>query len=571
MPPSSPDNPGYLDLHSPHSINNLLLQLLGTEEVVATVRDDGDVEVILVRHIVQAIERRAGPRSTLPTAADEVRPIFQANVGSSAWGLAIHTQSRILACSSNRHEVHIFKFALLDQQGGSLNDESPSNREESYPGLDRNTDVTLRVINGDANIPYISFCNTRDDPEARWLLTTDILGICRVVDLHENKAVQQFRFGRSARPFRANGAYDSLNAGWAVMFLDPRSFSRKDHWRDALGLIDDQHLPGASIRPMALWDLSDTADHLPDNSEAFTHHKLKERLDQAANVGNAVEGVLMTRRSPRNVRSGSREQDTHSSTEDDSLSSQTSTSTSITSPDRGSRSEGASDDDEVDLVDEYDDPDDEGTEDSMSVNIFYNGRRLYGNLVNFQHPQSLCNDLPCPILHASVKNVYLVQPSDQKHHPGPFSPPMVGAANPLRQAVQAQYDHLNRFDRLNMNASIPELGIVILASQKGRALVLSLTKLPASRSKYPPNMQDHAYKTNYAMRLECILPFRRQERTNLRPPHPLHGIAVGPIQGTEDCPSDRKRWRLMMMYQDHSILSYEILGRRGGGLEEVVV
>ncbi|KAI7583679.1 hypothetical protein KC316_g7134, partial [Hortaea werneckii] len=53
--PTSPGLRGYLDPHEPHSINHLIVQHLGRDEVIATVRDDGDVEAILVRHIVQAI------------------------------------------------------------------------------------------------------------------------------------------------------------------------------------------------------------------------------------------------------------------------------------------------------------------------------------------------------------------------------------------------------------------------------------------------------------------------------------------------------------------------------------
>ncbi|KAK5686814.1 hypothetical protein LTR17_026822 [Elasticomyces elasticus] len=177
----------------------------------------------------------------------------------------------------------------------------------------------------------------------------------------------------------------------------------------------------------------------------------------------------------------------------------------------------------------------------------------------------ICEDLPCPILHASVKNLYLLQPSNQKLHPGAFSPPVVGLANPLRQAVQYQHRYLNIFDRLNMHAYVPALGVVVLASQKGRAVVMALTKLSKRSASYPAEVKENLGppKTNYSMRVECILPFAHQELKNERPFAPLHGIAVGPIQGTECLREERKRWRLMMMYQDHSVLSYEIKRQRG--------
>jgi len=88
---------------------------------------------------------------------------------------------------------------------------------------------------------------------------------------------------------------------------------------------------------------------------------------------------------------------------------------------------------------------------------------------------------------------------------------MVGLANPLRQAIQSYFSDLNMFDRLNMNAYIPALGVVVLASQKGRAMVLSLTKL-SKFAQYPEDVQGRSRKTTYAMRVECILPFAQQEK-----------------------------------------------------------
>jgi hypothetical protein len=60
------------------------------------------------------------------------------------------------------------------------------------------------------------------------------------------------------------------------------------------------------------------------------------------------------------------------------------------------------------------------------------------------------------------------------------------------------------------------------------------------------------------MRLERILPLASQERRGERPFAPLAGIASSPLQGSEHLPAIKKRWRLMMMYTDNSVLSYEI-------------
>ncbi|KAI6800664.1 hypothetical protein KC360_g4449 [Hortaea werneckii] len=655
--PTSPGLRGYLDPHEPHSINHLIVQHLGRDEVIATVRDDGDVEAILVRHIVQAIRRRAEPDNAIGAVADEIKPIFQSNVGISAWGLAIHSEARIIATSSNAHEVRVFKFGLLhdvadDDELSDLGEEEISESESTdtagHRDDRRQMDVTQRVLNGDANIPYISFCNTGDDPEGRWLLTTDISGYCRVMNLHGLSGVdvtaQQFRFGRSW-PGSVSG-FDRLNAGWAIMFLDLRSFQPEREFQAAVGLPENGTLP-SSRDNNNLWDLSDTVETVPENSPAFVmnnprrrrsreqpsisprsrnpaQRSLSEALQPVEGTQSPDGDVVTPARDVQNEAApivASDENTTHNYYDDDDddddddeeggvpLESEEDEDvpmidtgldpaveeivldvlddldgTATDSPGPESDEEPLYSDHPIALIGDGEDPDDEGTEDSISFNAMYGGKRLFGNQPYFLHQNSICDGLPCPILHASVKNVYLLQPSppttsssnrrtsgpDQAANP--FTPPMVGLANPLRQSIQNHFGYLNMYDRLNMHAYIPTLGIIILASQKGRALVLSLTKLPkGSSTSYPPEMRDQRRKTVYAMRVECILPFERQEKDGARPFAPLHGIAAAPVQGggaeslDSFCPQGKRRWRVMLMYQDHSVLSYEFSRQRGAG------
>ncbi|KAK3072258.1 hypothetical protein LTR53_007157 [Teratosphaeriaceae sp. CCFEE 6253] len=574
--PSQPDLAGYLDPREPHAINNLIVQRLGNDEVVATVRDDGDVDVVLVRHVLQAISRRAEKGNALGLVADELRPIFQSNVGISAWGLAIHTHARVLAISSNAHEVRVFKFGLL-----SDDDRPPDGREDGLPGNadaqsgeHRRMDVTQRVLNGAANIPAIAFCNTGDDPHARWLLTTDISGYCRVMDLRctadRSPTAQQFRFGRSFPSY--SGGMDRHNAGWCIMFLDRRSFQPTREFRDAVGIAEGETLPGLKGNGRA-WDLSDTVEARAENSPAFTYNQRKAPRTGSGRRSGAGDGsrdssqlLSPAAESPSSLPSTPRGPVEAAVAQSDSELLDVDAMHPESDPDSAQSPSDPSDDDNmVDLVTDAADPDDEGTEDTPSYSALYSGRRICGNQPYFYHQGGLCEDLPCPVLHASVKNLYLLQPSNQALHPGAFAPPVVGLANPLRQAVQQQFAYLNMFDRMNMSGYVPALGVVVLASQKGRAVVMALTKLAGSAG-YPDEVRGSLgpAKTNYAMRVECVLPFASQEAGNQRPFAPLHGIAVGPIQGTEGLGEERKRWRLMMMYQDHSLLSYEIKRRRFG-------
>lgn len=582
--PSSPDLRGYIDRDEPHAINYLIVQKLGKDEVIANVRDDGDVEVFLVRHIVHAIATLVNRHNiSKDPVADNVKPLFLRNVGISAWGLAIHTEARIIAVSSNRHEVTIFRFGLVDEfddiqtprkQAKSTDDGHPSRwdqerREDNVDSRpERKTDVTRQVLNGEANIPHIAFCNTGDDPDGRWLLTTDISGVCRAIDLHNFALVQAFRFGPS---FIApnGGPYDRMNAGWGIMFLDTRSFMSQGSIPDALGMEDSEMLPDAKS-DTRLWDLSKTLRHLPDVSTAFKAAKPKVSHD--ATPPSATEGSSNVS-SPQLSGTADNVLAVDLSSDDDENLDDTGVllEPSMLSPTEASTLDNSQEEEnehDVELWSDLDDSEGENTEDFISQSAYYGGGRICGNTPHFVRQSNLCEDLPCPVLHTSIRNVYLLQPSKQRLSPDqPFMPPMVGMAAPLKQSIQIEYRALNMFDRLSMHAYIPALGIVVLASQKGRAIVLSLARVPQSM-EYPEGIDPSlGQKTVYTLRAECILPFESQEKAGQRPFSPLHGIAVGPVQGTENSKiGDKTRWRLMMMYQDYSILSYELQRTQGAEL-----
>lgn len=93
----------------------------------------------------------------------------------------------------------------------------------------------------------------------------------------------------------------------------------------------------------------------------------------------------------------------------------------------------------------------------------------------------------------------------------------------------------------------------------------------------------------YGFKLEYLLPFK-QENENQIPGAPmgrLIGVAVSPVQGMFDGPGDAdgtadqdqgvhqpRRWRILMYYIDHTVLSFELSKPRESespDLEELVV
>jgi hypothetical protein len=117
------------------------------------------------------------------------------------------------------------------------------------------------------------------------------------------------------------------------------------------------------------------------------------------------------------------------------------------------------------------------------------------------------------------------------------------------------------FDRHCFSTQIPELGIFIVASPLGRAAIFALTR---------------ARETDmYSFNLEYMVPFSSgTEEEVVSPVDPrtrLIGIAAGPVQGMFDrCGLEGKRprerrWRLLMYYTDHTVVSFELARRRGKG------
>ncbi|KAE8372841.1 hypothetical protein BDV26DRAFT_83002 [Aspergillus bertholletiae] len=117
-----------------------------------------------------------------------------------------------------------------------------------------------------------------------------------------------------------------------------------------------------------------------------------------------------------------------------------------------------------------------------------------------------------PIIHFSQTDIRLI--------PNPLAPrATVFCGAPLRQ----QFTHIvgslrDACDRFNMVKYIPEQGIIVAASQKGRAAVITLTESKAKGRSF---------------RVDWIVPFESQEMYGDRPLIPLLGMTVSPMQGFE--------------------------------------
>ncbi|KAH7117656.1 hypothetical protein B0J11DRAFT_442111, partial [Dendryphion nanum] len=168
---------------------------------------------------------------------------------------------------------------------------------------------------------------------------------------------------------------------------------------------------------------------------------------------------------------------------------------------------------------------------------------------------------PCVII--SKEEIYLLQSSYGAHALLDFSP-IVTMHNPLYHETEC-YDEKDPWtQRHNLFAQIPELGIFIVGANTGRCAVYSFTRV---KTKALPTESEHII---YGFRQDFILPFDQQEtRGHAVPKHEfLAGIAVGPVQGSlnsertvDNGASVNRRWRIILLFSEHTVLSYEV-GRK---------
>ena len=181
--------------------------------------------------------------------------------------------------------------------------------------------------------------------------------------------------------------------------------------------------------------------------------------------------------------------------------------------------------------------------------------------------------LPFSLLHTTEMDIHLwrnIAPgSERRINVSSGLQSRVICRKAIQQAIPPNLRHLQQLERLNMVLQIPELGIVAVGNQAGRVGLLTMTRWQQS--------------VESGFKIEFILPFHSQEGQGFRPERPLLGMAIGPIQGHETRPDSgsalettdatatrsSRRFRLMMLYHDHAILSYEIY--RGPEGDEVLV
>lgn len=350
-----PNSPGYIDRSRPHTINHIIVDDLGVDEVLLLATDSGNVTGYNVEAIFSAINRSAEYGGSRPFDAHEVKPFFAEHVQLSAWGLATHKFARLIAVSANTGVITVFAFALVDDMSEG-DDNSPSSSEtsnvggsdvlestwvsiDSAPSMEelkkdmphhRTRNLRLSYKGHFDNIPCVSFANFELDPNGLWMVSTDILNRVFVWRVWDNLSPV------NTSSYDCPGG-DQEQRGWFVFPLHPHRVQQHQYKFDACGC--EPYL--RKMNGQMVFEVSDAADYIASRSFAASK---KVVLEERATISRLflpddvfLPDGLHTESRPRSLSS---ERD-HATPEPSETASPTSASDSIVA------STGLSQDDEV--------------------------------------------------------------------------------------------------------------------------------------------------------------------------------------------------------------------------------
>ncbi|KAG6051301.1 hypothetical protein E4U39_001543 [Claviceps sp. Clav50 group G5] len=689
---------GTINEKAPHMINHLAVGALGQEEVVVTLHDDGDVTAFYTKEIADYIRSRfnttsgnimsregRNSSSPAPSRCKVPTPFFKENIGRSAWGLAIHQQSRLIAVSSNRSEITVFAPALK----ASKSREQPCDCDVCCQGVEdkvrrraRNWRIVVVLGSSFSKLPNISFVDDEhgnadkvtaiDSAGAIWLaniwkpeqaairLTPSSRDILLSQDFFSTSRPSQgwgilplankyFLTVHSEEelfgtPFKDLELLPKAEAGWNPTVsiyrynralpenpcvAPPRSDSdiSSDDYRFSADLLnaendveyeDDHDLVFEDAPFKSIYTYNDEEDifRFPAEFKIYNHESYQDEQnpeegedldwivvdgdDGPPPPGTAFDGDPLNALLGNNVSEWTFEH----TEEPDYMSDVTSPSNfesqvelptmsneefqnpwvnlpSIEGSETHSESSETSDDQQGSFSTcwKKTPTHDPSTHQNMTY-MPHNGVTC----ITPTHIWSLIAFLQRPVEHNEnqrgrdselaktahryhmlrlYEKDFEMQPLDRTGDP--TRPPEYSVICPraIRMGRWSGGDlRLNFLDtaRLSMVSHIPELFLIVIGSPIGRVMLATPTRLARP-------IETAGGLFHYGLRLEWVLPRKSDEAVFRTWKRPLHGMAVGPVQGTgvmsrregkQRAAMTPKRYRLMLHYRNHDIFTYEL-------------
>ncbi|RMD43440.1 hypothetical protein DV735_g1682, partial [Chaetothyriales sp. CBS 134920] len=472
----------------------------------------------------------------------------------------------------------------------------PAANNETIPRRDRNYKIVLAGENGhSSNIPSISFVNTREDLDGSWLLSCDIHGDLKCWQIWKGTCFRTWDFAETSDPWQ-RWRQRNTDGGWMVAALDYAAFrpvhtlqtfvghDKVPQYHGYMGSGNSYNItnivrlktPGRSQRHPLNAEVSDEEDNeVPDSEQlgepwpdsdsdaqvedqdpTMLHDELFSPAAHAQSAGRSpvflasmdVDSPSRHNELPSRPASHSARRRSDSGSGDDSVAASTGRPEFM-----DTESDYAEDPEPIGRVTDEeieDGSDDDSVSDANSIrSITYLSDQTQrtsievetGALPPTPSPEISGDDgerscpagkrsLPSksgpvdakPVRIPSIPTLHLSQSHLRLINLPQSRSPHFFCANILKQELPDLYNNMqnNSLQRLNLLHQIPELGIIVIGSQLGRVAVCSLTRAT-------PN---HIL----GIRVDWILPTRRQERNGARPRnHELLGIAVAPIQGRQ--------------------------------------
>ncbi|KAI4184820.1 MAG: hypothetical protein L6R41_004486 [Letrouitia leprolyta] len=590
--------PGYIDPSNSHAVNQLIVADLGIEELLVAVCDDGDVVAYTTRSIRKEIEDRAPDDYRSSDFVSELRPFFINNVGMSAWGVAVHQEARMIAVSSNSRKINVFVFALSDSNCGT----SDAGEEEdilmsslsahewiqtasprTLDPKDRSRNIEIVLAGHWNNVPNIAFFNPAiPSDDAVFLVSTDIDGATFIWDVWQRAIAKEFHLALES------------NRGWGVSCIDPYFCRSAKSLQELLG----SEKVGSDAVAV---DTTFTVKDVPESSE--NHFTLRNQTINPPEPEDQhdweIDGAEVDDEYDEDFEADDdlgldehtefADDTAQQDEEDDSFSLHAHTGyleNVMTEEGEGAETSTPASVSNAAHVDILQQAYIEGATEEIST-VLANTPEPFREMMRTQLARAVRSVskflpakkewpvLPFSILQTTRTDIRLLHS---------ISPPTNGllskgsvkeviCRSPLHQHLRPEESWLGRLERLNMVLQIPELGLVAVGDQTGRVALLTLTRVRGECKE----MKHH----EAGFRLERFLPLMSQEDDNQRPKTELLGIAVGPISsrllrradGLDD-EHDRygynrrhegwreyegsRRYRLVLYYRDHTVLSYEI-------------
>ncbi|KAK3336160.1 hypothetical protein B0T19DRAFT_436959 [Cercophora scortea] len=597
---------GRIDKAFGHQMNHIIVGNLGNFEVVFFAYDDGDVGAYYTHDIARCILANSEPRHGVGGARLAVpKQFFHENVGISAWGLAIHEKSRLLAVSSNRYEVTVFAFAMTStnwMQNSSDDtgvDDSPKvwsgqtalELEKHFKSRTRTWRIVLPLGPLGHNIPNIAFCDD-EEGNASEVVAVDIRGNTWILDIWKIGSFP-IQYPPTANRGQTRALANQPYTGWDVLVLPESSFKQTASVRELLGLPGREVLLGNGSR-IPSGPIPETDLWLDTTCSLFY---VKEMAPSIEFVLRHRHGTLYQKIHAEEARKSAHEPAVEEDDDDTDMSDADDTPHASTHECESAPSEhGAEKEKRWAAIRKTHGPPGSAINDSSKevqlsriiVPSFGETPPLATNLgkcIEFfsSSVTRQANTKPVQFLEAElrphmVRNFSILRTTCTDIELQPVDPRGTGI---VCKSVLAHHNHhlrrvepwdLNRqmSERVSMLIHVPELNLVVAGALNGRVALLTLTKT-AKR------LDGVALRRGF--RVDWVLPRLAEEEKKKRPWCTLHGIAMSPVpepkaDGLNLYGRERRTspvvYRLILHYMNHTIVTYDIM-RRAGEAEELLI